>query len=65
MGEGLLVIHALEMLKNGASVKEAAQWAEENRKYVRLWFTVNDLNHLKRGGRISAASSFIRRHAWN
>ena len=50
MGEGLLVIHALEMLKNGASVKEAAQWAEENRKYVRLWFTVNDLNHLKRGG---------------
>ena len=35
MGEGLLVIHALEMLKNGASVKEAAQWAEENRKYVR------------------------------
>ena len=59
MGEGLLVIHALEMLKNGASVKEAAQWAEENRKYVRLWFTVNDLNHLKRGGRISAAAALF------
>ena len=65
MGEGLLVIHALEMLKNGASVKEAAQWAEENRKYVRLWFTVNDLNHLKTRRKNFCGSSLIRRHAWN
>ena len=59
MGEGLLVIHALHMLQNGATVKEAAVWAEENRKFVRLWFTVNDLNHLKRGGRISAAAALL------
>ncbi len=59
MGEGILVIKALELLQEGASVREAAQWVEENRKYVRLWFTVNDLNHLKRGGRISATSALF------
>ncbi len=59
MGEGLLVMQALHLLQNGANVQQAAKWVEDNRRYVRLWFTVNDLNHLKRGGRISSAAALV------
>ena len=35
------------------------QWLEENKLNLCHWFTVDDLNHLKRGGRISAATAFF------
>lgn len=58
IGEGFLVYHAaLERLK-GKSLEEAAAYVEENKLKVNHWFTVSDLNHLKRGGRISSASAF-------
>ena len=59
MGEGILVMQALSALQNGATVQQAAQLVEQNRSRVRLWFTVNDLIHLKRGGRISAAAALF------
>lgn len=34
---------------------ELAAWAEENAACLQHWFTVDDLNHLKRGGRLSTA----------
>jgi DegV family protein with EDD domain len=59
MGEGLLVYYAYEMMNNGASKEEVVQWLEDNKLKLVHWFTVDDLNHLKRGGRLSAASAII------
>mgnify|MGYP001135766202 CR=1 FL=1 len=51
MGEGLLVYLACQQRDKGKSIEEVAQWVEENRLRLAHWFTVDDLNHLKRGGR--------------
>ena len=52
MGEGLLVYHAAQQQKAGRSIEETARWLEENKLHLAHWFTVDDLNHLKRGGRV-------------
>lgn len=59
MGLGLLVEYAVQMKKAGKSMEEAARWIEENKLHFIHWFTVMDLNHLRRGGRISRASAFF------
>ena len=59
LGEGLLVYHAYEMLKKESSKEEIVTWLEENKLKVNHWFTVSDLNHLKRGGRISSSAAAV------
>ena len=59
MGEGLLVYLACQERDKGKSIEEVAQWVEENRLHLAHWFTVDDLNHLKRGGRVSGAAAFF------
>lgn len=59
LGEGLLDYYAIEMLKNGASKEEIVNWIEENKLRINHWFTVDDLNHLKRGGRVSSTAAAI------
>ncbi|MDO5136002.1 MAG: DegV family protein [Eubacteriales bacterium] len=58
-GQGLLVIYGLENQKNGMSLEENARWLEENRNRICHWFTVDDLDFLKRGGRISPTIAWI------
>ena len=59
MGEGLMVYLAAQEKKNGKSIEEVRDFVEENKLHLCHWFTVEDLNHLKRGGRISAATALI------
>lgn len=59
LGQGLLVDYAVQMKKAGKSLQEVAEWVEANKKNIIHWFTVDDLNHLRRGGRISKASAFF------
>lgn len=59
IGEGLLVYYAYEMLKNGATKNEIVDWVENNKINVQHWFIVEDLLHLKKGGRLSAAKANI------
>jgi DegV family protein with EDD domain len=59
LGQGLLVYYAYEMLKNRRPKDEIIDWVENNKLKLNHWFTVSDLAHLKRGGRISAAASAI------
>jgi DegV family protein with EDD domain len=59
LGEGLIVYYANEMLKKGCTKDEIVNWVEENISKVNHWFTVDDLNHLKRGGRISSTGAMI------
>ena len=59
MGQGLLVLKACEMRDNGASIEEIVEWIEENKRKVIHSILIDDLNHLKRGGRISGATATI------
>ena len=59
MGLGLLVYYANEMLKSGKNKEEIIKWIEENKLKVIHWFTVEDLNHLFRGGRVSKTTAMV------
>lgn len=59
MGQGLLVWHAANKKKAGASLEEVRDWCEDNKLKLCHWFTVDDLMHLKRGGRVSAATAVV------
>lgn len=59
MGQGLLVLKACEMRDNGATIEEIVEWLEENKRKVIHSILIDDLNHLKRGGRISGATATI------
>lgn len=58
-GQGLLVMKACEMRARGLSAEEIVTWLEENKTKVIHSFVVDSLNHLKRGGRISATTAAI------
>ncbi|MGE7622489.1 DegV family protein [Viridibacillus sp. NPDC096237] len=57
--QGYYVLKAGEMAKDGASAKEILEALEEMRKTMRAYFMVDDLSHLQRGGRLSAAQALI------
>lgn len=59
LGEGLLVYYAHEMLRGNYTKNEIVNWLEENKLKLNHWFTVEDLNHLKRGGRISSTAAVV------
>lgn len=59
MGQGLLVYLAVQQKQMGKSIDEVRDWVEENRLHLCHWFTVDDLNHLKRGGRVSATTALV------
>lgn len=54
MGAGMMVYYAAKMHGEGASDEEVAQFVEQFSAKVKVYFTVDDLNYLKRGGRLSA-----------
>ena len=59
LGQGLLVYLAQEKKEQGEDMETVAKWAEENRLHMVHLFTVNDLNHLYRGGRISRTTAVV------
>lgn len=59
MGEGLLVHKAVCNCENGMNINENAKWLEENKLHLCHQFTVDDLHHLHRGGRVSKATAII------
>lgn len=59
LGEGLLVYKAVEMRKEGKSFEETCQWVKDHILNFVHVFTVDDLNHLYRGGRVSKATAVV------
>ena len=59
LGQGLFVHYAVTMKEQGKSIEEVAAWLEENKLHLCHQFTVNDLFHLHRGGRVSKATAII------
>lgn len=58
-GEGMMVCDALDNRAKGMDVHENAQWIREHVQNYAMWFTVDDLHFLKRGGRCSPSAAFF------
>jgi len=59
LGEGMLVYLAAEEKKKGKTIEEVRDYVEATKLHLCHWFTVDDLHHLKRGGRVSAATAIL------
>ena len=60
LGQGLLMyLTARKKLREAPAMDELGDWVEANKLHICHWFTVNDLNYLKKGGRVSAATAFV------
>ncbi len=59
LGEGLFVHKAVTMKEQGCSLDEIISWLSVNRNHVVHTFTVDDLFHLYRGGRVSKTAAFV------
>lgn len=58
-GIALLIDLVLEKKKSGASINEAKEYADSIKHKICQYFTVDDLEYLKRGGRISPSTAFF------
>ena len=59
LGQGLLVDYAVKKADSGASIEETQADIESLVPKLCHYFTVEDLYHLKRGGRVSATTAFV------
>ncbi len=59
MGQGLIVWMACRKQAAGETIEAVRDWVEANKLNVCHWVAVDDLSHLKRGGRISATTAFV------
>lgn len=59
VGEGALVYKAVEMIKNNIEIEEIVTYLEDIKRKVIHAITVDDLNHLKRGGRVSGTVAAV------
>lgn len=59
MGEGLLLYYAVQKANSGASLEETAAYLEDIKLHICHQFTVDNLFHLKRGGRVSGTTAIV------
>ncbi|WP_416828602.1 DegV family protein [Ectobacillus polymachus] len=57
--QGFYAIEAAIMARNGKTPEEILARLEEMKQSVDAYFVVDDLNHLRRGGRLNGAAAFI------
>jgi DegV family protein with EDD domain len=58
-GMAMVVLGAVSAVEEGGSAEEVAARAEESRANLKLWFAVDTLEYLRRGGRIGTAGAWI------
>ena len=56
-GLGMLLYYTVQEKRKGKTIEEVAAFVRDTIPHQCHWFTVADLNHLKRGGRVSAAAA--------
>ena len=59
LGQEFIVFRAVEEKRKGASLEQVRNFVEETKQHVAHWVLVDDLYHLKRGGRVSAAAAVL------
>ena len=57
IGQGMVVDYAVKMKERGVSAEEIAQALPPYIQTIELWFMVDSLDHLRRGGRVSKAAA--------
>ncbi len=58
-GLGLIVLAAAAAASGGATLGEVRERAERAREQSRIWFAIDTLEYLRRGGRIGAAQAWM------
>ncbi len=58
-GQGLLVWYTLEQRAQGMDARALAEWVTDNRQHIMHWFTVDKLDYLYRGGRVSRSTAVM------
>lgn len=58
-GLGSLIAHTVELIKQDKTLEEVVTWIEQNYLKINHWFAIDDLEHLKKGGRIPAAMALV------
>lgn len=59
MNEGAMIMKAVEMRRSGKTIEETAQWVQAHVANLCAVFTVDDLDFLYRGGRLSKSSAVL------
>src|SRR5690625_4754703 len=59
IGYGLVVLRAAKLAKEGADVKQIIDMATYHAEHMEHIFTVDDLEYLYRGGRVSKTAAFV------
>jgi DegV family protein with EDD domain len=58
-GEGLVVMAAVAAARSGAGGADVARHAREARAGLKMWFAIDTLEYLRRGGRIAGAQAWL------
>jgi DegV family protein with EDD domain len=58
-GEGLVVLAAVAAARTGADAATVAERAREARRGLKMWFSIDTLEYLRRGGRIAGAQAWL------
>ncbi len=59
LGDGMLIYRCAQMRDQGASLDEVLDWIKNNQFHIVHVFTVDDLFHLMRGGRVSRTAAVL------
>lgn len=59
LGYGLVILRVAKLAQEGASVEDIIEQATYHAKNMEHIFTVDDLEYLQRGGRVSKAAAFV------
>ena len=59
LGETIMLLHATELKEKGTSYEDIVADLEEFKHHINVQFTVNDLFHLQRGGRVSKTTALV------
>lgn len=59
LGQGLLLDYVIKKADSGATLEETFAYADELKHHIQHIFTVDNLFHLMRGGRVSATTAVV------
>jgi len=59
LGQGMMVMNCQRMKEEGKSMPQIVEYLQSSVQKINTYMVVNDLDHLRRGGRISQAKAFV------
>lgn len=59
VGLGAIIVETVKMASGGMDAQQIYNWVQSNHMNTHHWFGVDDLQYLKNGGRINAASAMV------